>query len=117
MKFKIDENLPVEVAELFQQAGYDALTIYDQNLVGKADLDIASICQVEKRAIVTLDVGFADIREYPPKQFAGIVVMRLNRQDKSYVLQIVGRLIKALSGEELNRRLWIVDERRIRVRE
>jgi predicted nuclease of predicted toxin-antitoxin system len=117
MQFKIDENLPIEVAELLQQAGYDALTIHDQNLVGESDLKIASVCQLEKRAIVTLDVGFADIRVYPPKQFAGIVVMRLNRQDKPYVLQVVSRLIKALSGEELKGRLWIVDERRIRVRE
>ena len=117
MKFKIDENLPVEVAELLQQAGYDAATVYDQNLVGEADLNIALMCQAEKRAIVTLDIGFSDIRLYPPKSFAGIIVIRLNRQDKLYVLQVINRLIKALSDEELIGRLWIVDERRIRVRE
>lgn len=37
MKFKIDENLPIEVAELLQQAGYDAMTVLDQHLGGKAD--------------------------------------------------------------------------------
>jgi hypothetical protein len=34
MKFKIDENLPVEVAELLRQAGYETATVYDQNLMG-----------------------------------------------------------------------------------
>lgn len=27
MKFKIDENLPVELADLLQEAGYDAMTV------------------------------------------------------------------------------------------
>jgi Domain of unknown function (DUF5615) len=32
MRFKIDENLPIEVAELLRAAGHDALTVLDQNL-------------------------------------------------------------------------------------
>ncbi len=27
MKFKIDENLPTEIAEILRSAGYDALTV------------------------------------------------------------------------------------------
>jgi predicted nuclease of predicted toxin-antitoxin system len=37
MKFKIDENLPVEAAELIRNEGYDAVTVWDQNLGGAAD--------------------------------------------------------------------------------
>jgi predicted nuclease of predicted toxin-antitoxin system len=29
MQFKIDENLPIEIAELLIDAGYDAKTVYD----------------------------------------------------------------------------------------
>ena len=116
MKFKIDENLPIEIAELLRQAGYDAATVYDQNHVGKADADIASICQLEQRAVVTLDLDFADIRAYPPRQYSGLIVMRLKQQDKPYVLEIAKRLIKALSIETLTGHLWIIDEKRIRIR-
>jgi predicted nuclease of predicted toxin-antitoxin system len=28
MKFKIDENLPTEFAEILQEAGYDAMTVH-----------------------------------------------------------------------------------------
>jgi len=116
MKFKIDENLPIEVAKLLQQVGYDSATVYDQNLVGEVDEKIAAVCQSEKRAIVTLDTDFADIRAYPPGAYFGIIVMRLKRQDKPYVLEIVNRWIKALSDETLEGRLWVVDERQIRIR-
>jgi len=34
MKFKVDENLPVEVADLLRQAGYDATTVVEQHLGG-----------------------------------------------------------------------------------
>ncbi len=33
MRFKIDENLPVEVAELLRRLGHDATTILEQLLV------------------------------------------------------------------------------------
>ena len=60
MKFKVDENLPIEVAELFNQAGYEAETVHDENLVGEVDQKLAETCQLERRAIITLDMDFAD---------------------------------------------------------
>ena len=116
MKFKIDENLPVEVAEVLRQAGYEAATVYDQNLAGEIDRTLALVCQSEQRALVTLDTDFADIRTYPPGQYSGLVVLRLKQQDKGSVLKVIVRLVKALTTEELERYLWIVDEKRIRVR-
>jgi predicted nuclease of predicted toxin-antitoxin system len=32
-KFKLDENLPQEAADLLRNAGYDAATIWDQQMV------------------------------------------------------------------------------------
>jgi len=116
MKFKIDENLPVEAAELLRKAGYEATTVHDENLVGKPDADIASVCQSEKRTIITLDTDFADIRTYPPEQFSGLIVLRLKQQDKPYVLKIFERLLNLLS-DKLDGHLWIVDEKHVRVRD
>jgi predicted nuclease of predicted toxin-antitoxin system len=60
MRFKTDENLPAEVAELLNQAGHDALRVDQQGLSGVADPGVAAVCLVEQRAIVTLDTDFAD---------------------------------------------------------
>lgn len=117
MKFKVDENLPVEVTALLQKAGYDALSVVDQNLGGKADKIISRVCRDENRAIITLDLDFADIRTYPPSEFAGIVVLRLKNQDKFAVTAVMEDLLKVLEKESLDKRLWIVDEQRIRIRE
>lgn len=39
MDFKIDENLPVEVADVLHQAGYDAVRVVEQHLGGAPDFD------------------------------------------------------------------------------
>lgn len=116
MKFKIDENLPVEVAELLRQIGHDATTVHEQHLAGQSDPDVASVCQQEGNVLVTLDMDFADIRVYPPDQFPGLIVLRLKAQDKPYVLEIVTRLTGVISREPLEHRLWIVEEERVRIR-
>ncbi len=55
MRFKLDENLPVELAHLFRDFDHDAVTVLDQGLGGAKDFQLASICKGERRAIVTLD--------------------------------------------------------------
>jgi predicted nuclease of predicted toxin-antitoxin system len=62
LKFKVDENLPFEVALELNAAGHDALTVGQQSLSGQPDPRIAQVCQSEGRALLTLDQGFADIR-------------------------------------------------------
>ncbi len=116
MKFKLDENLPDELAAIFREAGHDASTVLDQEMGGKPDLDVAAVCQQETRTLVTLDTDFADIRAYPPEDCAGLLVFRLQRQDKFHVLDVARRLVSALEQETLHGRLWIVEENRIRVR-
>ena len=116
MEFKVDENLPVEVADLLRQVGYDAVTVFEQHLEGWPDSDIASVCQEEGRALITLDTDFADIRAYPPAQFPGLIVLRLHRQDNPHVLEVIERLILLLSSEPLEHLLWIVEETRLRIR-
>lgn len=113
---KVDENLPVEASVLLRQAGHDALSVHDQQLVGSPDSGVAAVCQIERRALLTLDLDFADIRTYPPEDFSGIIVLRLARQDKQHVLDILGRLLPKLDTEKLIGKLWIVNERTIRIR-
>ena len=115
-KFKVDENLPTEVAELLASAGHDAVTVGDQRMAGQPDSSVAFVCQREGRAVVTLDLDFADIRTYPPDTYPGIIVLRLARLDKHRILSVLQRLLHVLKHESLAGKLWIVDESSVRVR-
>ena len=58
MRFKIDENLPVEAALSLRNAGHDVLTIHDQQMVGDPDPQVAVVCKSEQREIISLDLDF-----------------------------------------------------------
>ena len=116
MRFKIDESLPVEVAIMLRGAAHDAVTIVEQDLRGESDVHLAKAMQQEGRAFITLDLDFADIRTYPPEDDSGVVVLRVGRQSKRQVLEVVDRLLPLLDREPLIAHLWVVDEQSIRVR-
>ncbi len=117
MRFKVDENLPVQCVRQFCEAGYDALSVHDQGLTGATDPRIADVCKDEQRVLVSLDLDFADIRTYPPSESAGIVVFRLKSQDARTLSQIVKRLLVLLREESPVGALWIVEEDKVRIRE
>lgn len=117
MKFKVDENLHADAAELLRQHGHDALTVYDQGMQGDADTEIATVCRAESRVILTLDLDFSDIRNYPPADYHGIIVLRLEDQSRPSVLAVLSRIIPLLDSEPLVGNLWIVQENSLRIRE
>jgi hypothetical protein len=61
-------------------------------------------------------MDFADIRNYPPAEFPGLIVLRLRQQDKPYVLDVLTRLVQVIRSEPLEGHLWIVEESRVRIR-
>lgn len=116
MKFKIDENLPSDLGALFRADRHDAHSVLDENLRGASDPSIAATCQGEQRILITLDLDFSNIKNYPPQDYYGIIVLRLARQDRDTVLAIVPRILTLLQTEPIAQRLWIVDDNRTRIR-
>jgi predicted nuclease of predicted toxin-antitoxin system len=116
MRFKVDENMPVEVAALLRSHGHDAETVLDEDLGGQPDPVIAAVCQSENRVLLTLDLDFADIRTYPPAESTGKIVFRLRATDKPHVLNVLQRVIASLPQHSPNGQLWIVDDAAVRIR-
>ena len=93
----------------------EVLTVWDEGLRGSSDTDVAESCSTERRALITLDVGFANICRYPPEQFAGLIGLRLEKQIRRHVLAVFRQILRLLERELLEGRLWIVDEHAVRV--
>jgi predicted nuclease of predicted toxin-antitoxin system len=117
LKFKIDENLPAEYVAILRAAGYEAESVDDEGLGSADDGVIADRVQAEERALLTLDLGFADIRTYPPQQYSGLIVFRSRTQDKIMLLSLLRRLLPVLRQRSPVGQLWIVESDRIRFRE
>ena len=93
LRFKIDENLPVEIADLLTDAGYEAETVWSEHIQGSSDKELLELCQVENRIMVTLDMDFSDIRKYKPEDYQGIILLRITSQSKHSVISLFKRVI------------------------
>ena len=116
MLFKVDENLPVDFAQLLAELGHDTKTVKDQRLQGANDQVLLERCDKEERTLVTLDIDFSDIRAYPPRDHKGIIVLRVGNQSKKHVLEIFKRILPLIAQEPIKGRLWIVEENAVRIR-
>ena len=114
--FKLDQNLPGSLGDLFRAAGHQAATVGDQGLAGAPDPRVAEVCRGEGRVLLTLDLDFADIRAYPPQEHAGLIVLRLAHQDKPNASRVVRGILPLIELEPLAGRLWVVDEHSVRIR-
>jgi predicted nuclease of predicted toxin-antitoxin system len=115
-RLKTDENLPNSAAILLRTAGHDVATVLGEKLGGVVDPKVAEVCRSETRALVTLDRGLGNIRAYPPTDYHGIIVLRPRDQSVDAILALVRKLIALLETNSVVGALWIVDERRFRIR-
>lgn len=117
MRFKIDENLSDHVRDFLTQLGHDVHTARQESLHGKPDDQIAAAARRESRILLTLDSDFANILLYPPREYPGIIFLKLARQDNASVLRSLARPVELLKQYEIAGRLWVVTENDIRMRE
>ena len=116
MKLKLDENLGERGRLALLQAGHEVETVGSQGLCAAADATLQDVCQVEGRALITLDLYFANPLRFPPAESPGFAVIRLpNRASIAALNQAIHVLIQALVQETLTGKLWIVELDRIRI--
>ena len=115
MKLKLDENLGLRWAARVRDAGHDVDTVHGERLSGANDQAVLDAASGAGRALVTLDLDFANPLRFRPERTAGIAVLRVrDRPGRSDLDAVVGRLIDGLSRAELSGRLWLVEPDRIR---
>lgn len=118
MEFLIDEDLPESLSKLLHRYRHRATNVRDVGLRGAKDSQIASYAQSRRLCLMTGDFDFSDIRNYPPSQYAGLVVVGIPKNTSAIsILNLVEGLLKQeklVSG--LPGKLAIVEPGRIRIR-
>jgi predicted nuclease of predicted toxin-antitoxin system len=116
MRFKVDENLHEDLVVALRKEGHVAHTVYEEQLRGSPDAAIAEVCQREGRVLVTLDLDFGNIREYPPEDYPGLMVLRVVDQSRPHVLQVFSQIFELLPRQPLSGHLWVISESGVRIR-
>jgi uncharacterized protein (DUF433 family)/predicted nuclease of predicted toxin-antitoxin system len=118
MRFLIDANMPRCALQVIQQRGSEALSLRDMGLANIPDALVAELAKRNTAVLLTRDFDFADIRNYPPAEFPGIIVLDL--PDDAVAPQICAVLEAFLNRPrvelDIQNRLAIVRPGRVRFR-
>lgn len=118
MHFLIDASMPRSAGILLKQLGHDTTDVRDAGMRDAPDDTIAEYAKHNRLALVTRDFDFADIRNYPPSLYAGIIVLKL-REDAT-AAEVVKLLANFVGRDDwlasLSGRLAIVETWRVRFR-
>ncbi len=118
MHFLVDANLPLSTASLIQRCGCQATDVREAKMGMAEDSVIAQYAREQGFCLITRDKDFGDIRNYPPADYAGIVILEL--PDDTIAVDIL-KLIESFLYhkewlEQLPGRLAIVELWRVRFR-
>lgn len=77
MRFLVDEDLPRSTNDVLRRYKHEAIDVRGIGLRGAKDHQIAAYAQSEGLCLLTGDFDFSDIRNYPPGEYSGFVVLKL----------------------------------------
>lgn len=110
-----DENIPSELINLLRKDGHDVLAISEDE-PSISDDAIISLAKREKRVLITFDKHFANILLYPPKDFSGIIRIRIHPPLVSSIWPVLKTTLAKLSFEQIDKNLIVLEKDGFRIR-
>ncbi len=116
MKIKLDENIPVQLAEILVTLGHETDTVADEKLKGQPDPTIWLAAQESERFLITQDLDFSDIRAFVPGSHHGVLLVRLGNPSRRELINRLKKIFEAEDVESWSRCFVVVTDHKLRIR-
>ena len=115
--FLIDEDLPRSLVRALSDAGMEAIHVIDAGLRGRSDSDVLAEANRSRRTLLTADLDFSNLLQYPLGTHAGIVIARFPNETPVGTLNAaVVAALYSLADDEVAGCLVIIEPGRVRLR-
>jgi predicted nuclease of predicted toxin-antitoxin system len=118
MRFLVDANLPRAIVATLRFHGHEAEHVKDIGLGSAPDERVAAHARGASMALITRDLDFADIRNYPPDEYPGLIVLRVPEDTVAgEIVRLIERFVtKPELVQQVPRHLVILEEAHVRFR-
>ena len=111
VKILADENVPFLVVEWLKQ-NFDVTRPVPRT----DDISIAESARKSGRVIVTFDRDFGNVLKFPPREYAGIVFIRIRPPLIHSVIFALDKFFKSMHASKFKEKLFILSVNGVRVR-
>jgi predicted nuclease of predicted toxin-antitoxin system len=116
MRIKLDENLPVSLADALRTHGHDVDTVADEALTAPSDKVVWLAAQEAGRFLITQDLDFSDVRSFVPGTHAGILLVRLAKPGRQALFARVTGLFESEDAASWQGCFVVASDHKLRVR-
>ncbi len=117
LRFLVDEDCPLSLETLLKDKGHDAIHVKTSGLSGTKDPEIFIFAQKEQRIIVSRDLGWSNIKNYPPNTHRGLIILRFPFEAIAIeIRQALEKFIDQVNLPEIIGATVIVDQNKFRIR-
>ena len=116
MTILLDACVPRKFGRLLELWGYPVVLSQAQIAADAPDSDVLMLAQPLDAILLTIDLDFSNILDYPPDETKGIVVLRYAIEDEDALIKTLQESLQQLYREGLQKALVIVSPGRYRLR-
>ncbi|OGF65057.1 MAG: hypothetical protein A2Y62_16660 [Candidatus Fischerbacteria bacterium RBG_13_37_8] len=111
-----DENISPRTVSFLRSLGYKVFDLRENNLTSISDEEILKLAKKKNSVLITMDKHFANIIKYPPKDYAGIIRIRIHPPLLGEINKALQYLLNNISIENLRGSLIILEKIGYRIR-
>ena len=120
LRFFIDQCVPRLVSDALLSAGYQTERVKDHLPIDSPDPKVIAQAQTLAAILLTLNGDFADIINYPPANYRGIIALQLKNSPKALpaiMMRLLTHLNEQPEADHYQGKLFLIEPHRIRIRE
>jgi predicted nuclease of predicted toxin-antitoxin system len=120
LKFFSDQCVPAEISNTLVRSGHQVTLLKDALPIQSPDSDVIAKAQTLRAILLSLNGDFADIVDYPPFGYGGIVAIQLKNHPETIPSLMTGLLNFLTANPDqtfYQGKLIVVEPHRIRIRQ
>ena len=116
MKVLADHCVPEDIVRRLRLDGHRVERVVDAGDPRADDKTVAALAARLSAVLITADRDFSRRSDFPPRRFAGIIVLKDLNVDTDRVYRRLNRLLNRLDSERLVGVVAVVDRRSVHIR-
>lgn len=115
IKILTDENISPKVVTFLRKVDIDVRDVKEEQWHGRPDDELLQIAYQEDRFVLTHDADFGALAMHQENDCYGVLYLRLHNVRPVVIIQVLMGLIQK-DAEIMPFTIWVIEEKRVRIR-